>query len=160
MADKDKLYITITDKRPSGEKIPTNPNGQKSDDEDDGLFSRAVEHQMFHFVKSQTMQAVNFQINNIGNFTGDYITQRKVSRIKSGITAVVDIGMTTLAGSKYGPIGAAVGFVIGVMGATATAVYENETNLIENRRVNYSLEQLRERAGLNQLNDGSRGTEN
>ena len=168
MADKtDKLYITLTDNRGQGENGGTNgkPTPQstasnQSNNSNDNALMRYAEHQMFHLVKSATTRAVNFSLANIGNFSGDYIAQRNVNAIKQEIEGVITIGMTTLAGAKYGPVGAAIGFVVGVSSLAMGTVFEEITNSFENSKANFNIEMLRERVGLNTIYDGSRGTEN
>ena len=157
----DKLYITISDKRKEGDGKPTpQPNTNPQDDET-SIFQRYAEHQLFSMIKNQSIKAVNYQISNIGNFTGDYISQRKVNEMKGAISTLMGIGMATYSGAKVGGgAGAVVGFVVGVSGVVINSVYENYSNLLENQKTNYSISQLRERAGLNTYTDGSRGTEN
>ena len=153
-----KLYITITDDREGGNGTPT-PNPVGSEKKDDTL-GRYVEHEMFHLVKQQALQAVNYSLANIGNFTGNYTTQRKVNEAKQVISGVMRVGMSTIAGAKYGWVGAVVGFVAGSASLVADTAYSVNSDYIENRKSNYEIQQLRERSGLNAAYDGSRGTEN
>ena len=155
----DKLYITISDERGGGTPTPK-PEGSKSKDKESDTLGRYIEHEAFHLVKSQVTKEVNFSLSNIGNFTGDYITQRKVNEAKQLVDGLVSIGMTTLAGAKYGVWGAVAGFVVGTIGQLSSGFYDNITNQAENAKVNYDMSQLRNRAGLNTVFDGSRGTEN
>lgn len=160
MADKNKLYITISDERGGGGTIPTpKPDASKEKKERDTL-GRYIEHEMFHLVKSQATQSVNFALSNIGNFTGDYITQRKVNEAKQSASGIMTIGVSTIAGAKYGPWGAAIGFVVGAVSVISGGVFNVISNSVENAKENYNISQLRERAGLNSIYDGSRGTEN
>jgi hypothetical protein len=156
-----KLYITITDDRGDGGGTPTpKPDGAKEKKSNDDTIGRYIEHEMFHLVKSQATQFVNFSLGNIGNFTGDYITQRRVNETKQAISGLMNIGMTTIAGAKYGPYGAIAGFAIGVISQMTGSVYDVISSTVENSKTNYELAQLRELSGLNSTKDGSRGTEN
>ena len=161
MADKNKLYITITDERQGDGETPTKqPEGTKKD-KDGSALGRYAEHQMFHLIKQQATQMVNFSINNIGNFTGDYIAQRKVSVAKQAISGVMQVGEATLAGAGVGGwVGAIVGFVLGGISLVTSSVYGEMQNRTNNAITNLEIAQLRDRAGLNTTHDGSRGTEN
>ena len=156
-----KLYITITDDRGDGGGTPTpKPDGAKEKKINDDAIGRYVEHELYHLVKSQATQFVNFSLVNIVNFTGDYITQRRVNETKQAISGIMNIGMTTLAGAKYGGYGAVIGFAIGVISQLSGSVYDVSLSIVENNKTNYEIAQLRELAGLNSTRDGSRGTEN
>ena len=165
MAENNKLYITITDKRgDGGSGIPTpspsDSSSAKKEQDDDSLLKRYVEHELFHLVKGTATKAVSFSINNIGNFTGNYIKQQEVNEIKQGISGVMTIGMSTLAGAKFGPWGAVAGFVVGVSSIVANTIFDDISNRANNAKNNFEISMLRERAGLNTIYDGSRGTEN
>lgn len=169
MAD-NKLYITITDSRNTKNgysgSVPTkggNAQGataNKENDEDSAL-KRYAEHELFHLVKGTATKAVNFSINNIGNFTGNYIQQQEVNEVKQGISGLVSIGFSTLAGAKLGGLpGAIVGFVVGVGSIVVDTVFDDISNRAQNSKNNFEISMLRERVGLNTIYDGSRGTEN
>ena len=72
----------------------------------------------------------------------------------------MNIGMTTLVGAKYGPAGAVIGFVVGATSVISGGIFDDVSNRMENAKNNFNIEMLRERAGLNTIYDGSRGTEN
>lgn len=158
----NKLYITISDKRGDGNSIPTpsSSSDNKDKNDKDNLLKRYAEHEMFHLVKGTAIKSVNYAISNIGNFTGDYIRQREVNVSKQMISNVMSIGMSTLAGAKYGPVGAIVGFVAGVSSIAIGSVFEDISNRAEITKNNFDISQLRDRVGLNTIYDGSRGTEN
>lgn len=161
----NKLYITISDKRlGDGGNTPSSSNSSEREansmSKEDNLIKRYAEHELFHLVKATTTRAINYSISNIGNFTGDYITQRKVNVAKGIVDSAVTIGVSTIAGAKYGPIGAAIGFVTGVASETIMGVLDDISNRAENTKANFNIEQLREKVGLNTKLDGSRGTEN
>lgn len=165
MAENNKLYITITDKRgDGGSGIPTpspsDSSSAKKKQDDDSLLKRYAEHELFHLVKSTAMKSVNYAISNIGNFTGDYIIQKNVSYAKGIVSNIMSVGMTTLAGAKFGPVGAIIGFVAGTSSIAIGSVFEDMSNRADNAKNNFNIEMLRERVGLNTIYDGSRGTEN
>ena len=160
MAEKNKLYITISDERGGDGPTPMpQPEGAKK--KDSNALGRYAEHQMFHLIKQQATQAVNYAIANIGDLTGDYIAQRKVNVAKQAISGVMQVGEATLAGAGVGGwVGAIIGFVVGGISLVTSSVY-NEIEARKNNRIaNLEIAQLRDRAGLNAVYDGSRGTEN
>lgn len=156
----DKLYITISDNRIGQSGTPTSQTANQNKDKEDSSLQRYAEHQLFHTIKSTVTQTVNYQIANIGNMTGDYITQRKINVAKETVSKLSTIAMSTIAGAKYGGYGAIVGFAVGTLSVMLGSFFEINSNLLENQKTNYSISQLRERAGLNTIYDGSRGTEN
>ena len=174
MAD-GKIYITISDKRLDGGTSGTpsvatgrggfgssggGHHGGGSDKDFYELLGRYAEHQLFHSFKSLATQTVNFSLNNIGNFTGDYITQRQVNVLRQTASNTVSIGLSTIAGARFGPVGALVGFGVGMTSLIAGTIFEHKATQVEVAKTNYSIAQLRDRVGLNTIYDGSRGTEN
>ena len=160
MAEQGKLYITISDERGNGTPGVSNGTKKDNDVQKENLLSRYIEHEAFHIVKQQTMKAVDFSLGNIGNFTGDYITQQKINDMRSNLSSLMAIGMTTLAGAKYGVVGAVIGFSVGAISQVSSGIYETIEKTTANKKQNYEIAQIRDRAGLNSVLDGSRGTEN
>lgn len=165
MADnKSKLYITISDERGGGTPTPGptgTDDGGKKEQEKSGMLGRYAEHEMFHLVKNTALKTVNYTLGNIGNFTGDYITQRKVNYAKGVISNIMKVGQATISGAMMGgPVGALIGFGIGTANIVVDSVFEFISNTVETAKQNYEIDQLRIRAGLNTTYDGSRGTEN
>ena len=163
MADKNKLYITISDNRGGGDSVPTpQPDGGKSEKKKEDTLGRYIEHQVFHLVKQQAQAAVNFALGNIGNFTGDYFIQTRINEARKNVSGFMNIGMMTVAGAQATGswVGAVVGFAVGSISQISSGIFDTITKEVENRRTNYEISQLRERAGLNTTLDGSRGTEN
>ena len=170
MADSSKLYITITDERGTGgtgKSTPVNSKGisqsatAKEQISNSSMLGRYIEHEFFHTAKNMVFQNVNYALSNIGNFTGDYITQRKVNQMKQAVSEVMTLGMMTVHGATVGGVaGAVVGFAIGSIGIISSEIYSDISRKVDNAKANYNISQLRERAGLNQTNDNSRGTEN
>ena len=167
--ENSKLYITISDSRGKGGKgTPTKKDeeekiNQEEEEQGNSLIGRYAEHELFHIVKKNITQAVNYSLSNVGNFTGDYITQRKVNENKQFVSGVVNLGMSAFAGFKSTGgswVGAAIGFVVGASSLVAESVYDNITTRAEYSKQNYNITQLRNKVGLNAIYDGSRGTEN
>ena len=160
MADKNKLYITITDKRDGDGQTPTQqPKG--TDGEKESALGRYAEHQLFHLIKNQVTKTVNFSISQIGNLSGDYTAQRKVNEVKQAISGVMQVGQSTLGGAAVGGwVGAIIGFAVGTISLISNTVQDEISNRIENTKTNLEIAALRDRAGLNSVYDGSRGTEN
>lgn len=157
--EKNKLYITISDKRTGGGEGRAQTESAESDN--GSMLGRYAEHQLFHLVKSTATQAVNFSINNIGNFTGDYIQQQKVNELRAQASNALNLAMSAAAGFKAGGLpGAAIGLAVGAGAIIVGNVFQDLSNRVANAKANYNIEQLRNRAGLNQTYDGSRGTEN
>lgn len=163
MTNDGKIYIVITDKAPAeaGGNAVRNTSSNKKNEEQDTLFNHWARNHILSTVKNAGKQAINYSINNIGNFTGNYMTQTHVNEALNNIGGLMNIGATALAGFNIaGPIGAIVGASLGVINQSVSSVLSINTRMIENNKTNYEIEQLRIRAGLNGLYDGSRGTEN
>ena len=162
MAQKDKLYIIITDKR--GEDVETTP--APSDDStkaisDDTALGRYAEHEFFHLIKENINRGANFVISNIGNITGDYISQRGINEAKQLASGLTGVAMSTIAGFKIGgQAGAIVGFIAGTASALSDSYFDYAQKTINTAKANLEIKELRNRAGLNTIYDGSRGTEN
>lgn len=168
MADNDgKLYIIITDRLPEG----TSPGGisiqnnsesnSKKLSKNNNILLNYAEHKFFDFVRQEVRTAIDYQISNIGNFTGDYITQRHVSAAKQGVLTNVGLITTAIAAGKFaGPIGAIIATTVSIGANLINMGLDYKTNMIQNSKTNYSISQLKDRSGLNTLRDGSRGTEN
>lgn len=95
-------------------------------------------------------QVVSASINNIGNFTGDYVKQDQVQNIVDNVSTLASIGLS-FAVSPVAGLVATAGFVTK---SIINVVSENRQELKRER----SVELLRERSG-NSTTNGSR-TEN
>ena len=155
-----KLYIVITDKLDAtgGDTLLDAEGGAKKSKKQSDL--EYAKHRFFNYMESQAKQLVMYNINNVGNFTGDYVAQRKINEAIQGINILVNIGTGVLAGAKYGPWGAVAGAAIAIAGTVSTAALQSYSQYVENKKTNYAINQLRARSGLNINTDGSRGTEN
>ena len=165
MATKgSKIYITISDKRGSG-TIGQSDTGAKTTEEEkeEKALSKYLQHQFFATIKSQTKQAVRYAVNNIGNFTGDYQTQRQMQSVVLLADFMVDLGTSAYTGFKLSggnPVGAMVAVGINLATSAINLAEQNSIGRVENKRLNYTIDILRQRSGLDTLTDGSRGTEN
>lgn len=164
MANDGKIYITISDKRFGKNKAEAdeqqNQQDKKKDKKNNPLADYA-KHQFFSLVKQQAVQAANYAISNIGNFTGNYVSQMHVEDSKRVLDAFVGYGMSFIAGTQMtgSPIGGAVAVGISVVGQTIGTIEQLYAGYVDNARTNRAIAQLRTRAGLNITNNGSRGTE-
>lgn len=163
MAKGSKIYITISDKRGSGTRGQSDTTAKTTEEEkEDNALSKYLQHQFFATIKSQTKQAVRYAVNNIGNFTGDYQTQRQMQSVVSLADFMVDLGTSAYTGLKLSgsPIGAMVAVGINLATSAINLAEQNAVGRVENKRLNYTIDVLRQRSGLDTLTDGSRGTEN
>ena len=160
MANDGKLYIIVTDRLPGGGSDPVDPNQVESKKDDESTLSAFARHQFFNFIERQARQAVNFTINNIGNFTGDYEAQRHISALMEIGSRAMNVGAAAISGAKFGPLGAVIGAAI----ATTTIAVSDITSEVmkdyADKKKNLAILQLRARSGMYPLLDGNRGTEN
>lgn len=163
MAD-GKIYITISDK-PIGDGGGTEPEKKKKQYTTIG---RYIEHEIFHFLKEQAENAINYSINNIGNFTGDYNSQKEMQLVVNMANKVKGLAFAGYYGAKAGAaaVGTAAGGVAGGIIGVAIAVggmainfgLNEAANQKQFKRQNFNIDQLRSISGQNILLDGSRGT--
>lgn len=158
-----KIYIVITDQRPDNNGIGGASTGSNADNDksERNQLKRYAEHQFYNFIKSESQTAVNYTINNIGNFTGNYQTQREMQNVVGHASRLVSLGESIIYGASIGGI-AGAGIAAGVTLVSSLINFHLESYSIgvAEKKANYAIEQLRARSGLNTLNDGSRGTEN
>lgn len=162
MANDGKIYITISDKR-FGQNIAEADAQNQIDKEKESKESSVkslLKHRFFNFIESEAKQAVTYTIGNIGNFTGDYVTQQHVSDAMHVLNFVMDIGTAAGAGAASGGwVGAAVGVALTITSKGITMGQEAYASWVEGARQNRDIAQLRSRAGLNSTNNGNRGTD-
>lgn len=160
MANDGKIYIIVTDQLPNGGGQLV-PDQQKEKEKDKGSsLAMWAEHQFYNLVKQQVMGNINFTVNNIGNFTGDYQAQRNAQLNLSILNEAMGLGMAVYAGSRFGAPGVAVALGVYAANKTISTMQQYALINLQQKQSNYSIEQLRNRAGLNSYKDGSRGTEN
>lgn len=153
-----KIYITISDKR-GGEGKPAEPTQKKENKE--STFSSWAKHQFLSLVKQQAIGNLNYAIANIGNFTGDYNTQRSATFAMQLVNEATGLGMSVMAGAKMGGVWGAVA-AVGVYAVNKGIQTAQQMALIQlrQRQTDHSISQIRARSGLDPYTDGSRGTEN
>lgn len=162
MANDGKIYIIVTDQLPNGGGQVVPDSSKKDKDKDkEGHFASWAVHQYLSLVKEQALNNINFAINNIGNFTGDYQTQRAAQTAMSFINEMAGLGAAIFAGAKMGGVPGAIvaTSVYGINKAVSTIQTYQLINL-QQKQTDYSIKQLQNRSGLNTRYDGSRGTEN
>lgn len=167
MANDGKIYIIITDQRPGGNQsggsgsTVINNNTTTNQNQSSNMVSSYVAHKFYDFMIQEVKQIINYQLNNYGNFTGDYQTQRHINSARQGLNFGLGLGGAVATGAmQAGPIGAATAAIVYIGSYTINTVLDYNLNMLENRKTNYEISQLRDRVGLNVLKDGSRGTEN
>lgn len=166
-----KIYIYISHEPPASGQggavagangaSGTNGNGGGTTTTDnDSLMNHWARSHLLNTTKQIAKQAVTFSISNIGNFSGDYITQTHVKHSFDALSGLASVGMGALAGFKYGggPIGAVIGASLAVVSQTITGITNIISGMVENSKINYEIAQLKDRSGLNTYVDGSRGT--
>lgn len=158
-----KIYIYVTGEPPASSGGATVDNGgaTQSKTNDKNLLTHWAKDKIISTTKNIATTSINYSLSNIGNFTGDYITQAHVNDCLKALGTLESIGGSALAGAMIGgPIGAVLGASIGLINATVSNALAVNTQRIMNNKMNYEIAQLRSRAGLNTTLDGSRGTEN
>ena len=162
MAEDDgKIYIMISNRRlGAGGQQPGSPN-QLPAEKSDNLVLRYAGHEFMHMIRTNAVKAVNYTMQNYGNFTGDYQTQRQLEDAKNMANGIVGYGMAFATG-----LGASGGNIAGGLVAVGAKAALDIGNIVGNQisiqmslnAQNYSISQLRQLSGLNTLKDGSRGT--
>ena len=165
-----QIYIIITDQLPNNpQPVQPSPSNQSAQTGGTGdLLWNYVQHQFFNFVTQQISAEINYSISHMGDYYGQYQAQRDTQAMLGDLSALKNIGLSAFVGGKTGaaagPWGAVAGAVIGATVATASLILSKERNLealrISTMQNNIKINQLSYRAGLNQLTNGSRGTQN
>ena len=156
-----KIYIYVTNKLPNEAGAVASNGTGKQDKQDSELLSHWARAKLIGTVKGVANGCVNYSLNNIGNFTGDYITQMNVDNALNNLNNIANIGLTALAGFKIaGPIGAVISGSLALISSGVNSALNIRSMQIANNKMNYEIQQLKVRSGLNTLLDGSRGTEN
>ena len=151
-----KIYIYITDKLPGGDGKP-GPDAVSKEDKKESTLAKYAQHRFFNFLESEAKQIVNYEISNIGNFTGNYVAQRKVQTAVSAGTRLLNIGNAAVAGFvAAGPVGAIIGASLAIATSVITYFEEERVAQLEFKRQNYNLSILKERSGLYALDNESR----
>ena len=155
-----KIYITISDTR-NGSGGGVSPDtlsetSEQSQDKESAL-SKYARHRFFNFVEGQAKQFVNYSVNNIGNFTGNYQTQRDVQVIMDNASFLINLGTSVASGAKMGGVwGAVIAGSIAISSKLINVGYQEYSEQFQNRKVNRNIDMMRRRLGLEGLTDGSR----
>ena len=157
-----KIYITISDRRGEPDTpTPSVPGTEKKEKKDkNDLFTHWAKNQLIGEVKQLANTAVTFGISNYGNFTGDFQAQRDIDAAMGIMSNISSIVMGGVAGSTFGPAGSIIGIAIATTNVAVNKGLSLYTEALNRRRTNREIDILRQRAGLDVLLDGSRGTEN
>lgn len=153
MAD-GKIYIYITTDKPksTGE---TGESTEKKDNKNKGDMFFA--HELAHFAKAQASQMVNYALNNIGNFTGDYQTQKEIQHAVQMAGSIKNIALSAYAGFRIaGVAGGVVAGGLAIASQTINFVLAEAQAQLQINKQNYEISKLREISGLNGLTNGSR----
>lgn len=155
-----KLYVIITDKRPSDQQGNGLPGGTDKRDNQKSL-QNWISDKFYDVIKDTVKNTVNFTVNNIGNFTGSYENQRIVQNAVQLSNRLLNIGTAAMGGfvaTGFNPIGAIVGASIAVINQGIQVGEEYLSTKSQQARYNMKVNKLKERSGLYSLGDGSRGT--
>lgn len=162
MAD-GKIYITITDEPVSSRATSANisgaqqPDKKSENDNKNSLFGDFAKHQFFNFVESQAKQFISYSIGNIGNFTGNYQTQRQIQETLKIGNMAKNIGMATLSGAMtFGLPGALIAGGIAIASTAINLAYENHVLDVQTKQQNREIAMMRKISGLDGLTNGSR----
>lgn len=154
METDGKIYITISDERGIGDGEKETNYSLRPKKSQEELAKDYLKHQFFSLIKRETTQMVNYTLGNIGNFTGDFNTQRSINLVRKIASIGTSIGTGAIAGSVYGLAGVgALIATVGVITSEATSVYDE---IVGVQKTNYSISRLREISGLDTLTNGSR----
>lgn len=104
-----------------------------------------------HKMVATAKQTVNYAVNNIGNFTGDFVLQDRIQEVVDGVSELATIGVAFATNPVAGAVAVAG---LGIK-TTLKAVTDYRNDVIAERDRSYLLA----RSG-NATKNGSRGTEN
>ena len=157
-----KIYIVVTDKMPEDKGVATLPSPKQPKQENNLLLHYANDN-IISTAKSIINKSVMYNLQNYGNFTGDYIAQTHINESLQFAQTIGHIGLSAWSGfvaSGGNPLGAVIGASLSIINTGVNAGFNMLSMRVQNSKTNYEIAQLRDRAGLNSLRDGSRGTEN
>lgn len=168
MAETRKITIEIiqTDgSTPKPTPVKPSDDSDKASNEGKTLLKSVILNQGYKVAKQMIVSSVEASVNRYLTLTEDYMAQNtynavktSISKITTGSSAIVGSAM---AGSIVGPIGTAVGAVIGTIGFATSEFISYQSKMSSYYRAlnasNIEMNYARKRAGLT---DGSRGTEN
>lgn len=161
MADNRSIVITLkidNDTNATDTSNQTNTN-KVSSKEDNDSNSKALAG----WAVTQSMQVVASEVINWADYywnkdiilNDDYIGQRSkqiaTTQINRAINTISSVASTTMIGAHFGPVGAAIGFLIGAGTQVASIARSNiqgqQQQNIQIRQMNAQLDFTRSRAG-------------
>lgn len=157
-----KVYITISDRREntnqSNLQVGNNNNSVGSSTKNSSnALGRYSEHQFFNTIQNNAKTFVNYSIANIGNFTGNYLTQQNISISVNNLSKLYRLGLTAVAGAQIGGvIGAGVAVGAQIVSDVVNFGLSERTAYFENKRTNLEILKMKELSGLNALTNSSR----
>lgn len=167
MANDSNIYITITDApypQVEGSGTQTAAAGEAEAAVSAGSDKKATsstnfaKHQVFSFIEAQAKQIINYSIQNIGNFTGNYQTQRQINEVVNIGGRLKNVGMAAIAGATMGggPVGAVVAAAISIASMAVGDILQYNSLTIQTQQQNREISILKHISGLDALNNGSR----
>lgn len=165
MSKGSDIYITITDQPYSqngdgGSNLGANNQSSSTKSGSSGKNAVSIiKHQFFNFVESQAKQFISYSIGNIGNFTGNYQTQRQMQEALRIGNMAKNIGMAAISGLTMtggNPIGALVVAGIATASTAINLIYEDYSLTIQTKQQNREISMMRKISGLDALDNGSR----
>lgn len=158
MADNNgKIYITISNQLESkdgGVQNPSdneaqNPGSKASEKGEKDSLTTTVSYLFFQTVANSAKQAAEYAKSNIGNFTGDYQTQRNIN---NSLQAISTIGSLVMAGATAGVPGLVIASASMATSFTLQEISADLTYKKQNRQI----DMLRELSGMDALTNGGR----
>lgn len=158
MAD-GKIYITITD-----EPIQQNVNEVSGGGSNNSLPKAKTQdgvgvagHYFLNIMESEVKAMVNYSLGNIGNFTGNYITQNNVNSALRIGGKLIGLGTSIAAGAAMGgPVGAVAAGIAYTAGEITNFALQEKSNNFAYKKQNREIDILRQMSGLDTLTNGSR----
>lgn len=149
------IYITNTNGS-SGQGTPTNANGTTGgntataatrDTSVKQTMTSVYVHRVLSIASNTTKQIVRYAISQYGDFTGDYIGQRKIDTTIEQAETLLSIGSSTVMGALAGGwVGAAFGLIssgVSVGVSAYQASKELEKNITRaNNAANYNAQRI------------------
>lgn len=161
MSSDGKIYIVVTDKTPGNTPNPFSPDPdlgpKKTAEKKDDALSRFAERKLTDFVWGQFKKDIDFQISNIGNFTGNYVVQAQAQNAQSAVMGLAGVGMAIWGATKLiDPFAGIIAGGVAIASSIINFVHQEKINQLNFRKQNYDLDILKERSGLYALDNGSR----
>lgn len=123
---------------------------EKSNKKKEDKFNAAITL-VAHQALNDAKKVLNYSVNNIGNFTGDYTKTESIQEIISGVGDIASVAVGFAASPVAG--------IIAISGVVLSKTFETISYFQDQKHKQIEQEFLLERSG-NSLLNGSRGTEN